>query len=1399
MNLNTLLAQADSLRFKLLGIIGRDEGKKKKIIEYLCTIGWKTVDAESELLPIRAELDNGGIENVFELGTKIKEWFNSKPSNLVLTNASILYHDMFLKISPVGAFKYNSRNKNCVLFLEDEKRVGKRIYHSQIGAADYYDQEINDIILADLEQIDDNFEIKTEIREVVRDYDRLNKDAIGRLFNFQQIKDVIDIDSDLNESGKRADLVKSYVISESLEMQIAEFFDNLEKPSHKACTVIGNYGSGKSHLVGFLISLTEEPALVRFIRSEKIRQAVGKLSRKFYSVQFELQAGQVDLKEWFFGSVRRQLKAKYQIDIPVFDPVKDFDDKENIKTVLDIVKTKDPSVGLLVIIDEISDFLATRQKEAMKADLQFLRVIGQICQAQDLMFVGSMQEDVFTGSKFKDVASEIGRIGERFQNIIIHKEDIKKVICERIVPKTSEQRHKLEQKFSEYAEKIDDVSRNIDEYVDLFPLTPFLLDLFSDLPYFDKRGAIQFAIHEIKYLLNEPFPYFITFEKIYDILENDPNKRNLEEIYKITKVMGILDQKVNLLEKKFRNDAVKIIKGLSVYSLWDRREKGSTARELANNLMLVPQKKLFTAADHISLIVKKIRDVTEGEYIKTSKDESTGLEHFKFVTKAGVDPEQKIEQKAAGVSDSEIEYELFYQLAEILELDRVNGHSDVFHDECEWKSVKSFRKGYIIFVKENSEFSALPDRDYAIVFLSPFVTQFSRKFACDQLCIKLKISVAENIERIKQIVAIKALINSNFNKSQMLRKLDGRINGYFAGQKKITGFKHSFLKLLMNKAECDFNGRPESIKFHIGRERNNVPEIIDELKASVFDGQFNKAYPLHPKYSIQLSSVNIVPSLNPIASELTKGDFTNLSPSVRSFLRSVSLLDQQDYPDISQSKIVACLLDKIKANKKKVTDIQKELVEPLCASQYGSEPEIVRFVLVVMTVMGRIFLQAKGGDKIDINNIKDKFKSLAAFETIAYAKIQEDYSYDFAARLLNALGLNGIRITLEKERLNAFKEYREKTDSVLKEIQSFEETVNQLRQRPTVHIDIAAVQKEFDNIQAINWKGLDIANHTRFGTLESMYNPLLPKITIALKDLKEIMSAVSEYEKDIHNAIGYMNNALELLGKHGLVVTDIKKYDAVKNFRDEAVMICSDFERFKDLSQRNPIRGKIQQFKKSYIFDFYYAAHEKYVGRKVDWTKLTSYQAHPVFQRLKLLNDVTCISDTKFRQLVLRWNELAQHRCDNSDLEDQLLTGVRCPKCLFPKQDIVYSAILAEIDKIESDLGELFRSYEKSIIREIREYRNNIQFLDNDAEKELIQNMLKSGKLPDTISMPDISAINKLFKEIDVVEIDADLVIKALFSSQEMTTLEELRKRFYALEHDIKKNRQENEVRIKLK
>lgn len=1395
--LNTLLTQADSLRFKLLAIIGKNEEKKTKIIGSLKKDNWTLIDVETELLELQNKLDQEEPELEFEISTRVKEWFHSKPNKLILTRASILYHDLFLKISPLGAFKYNTRNKNCVIFLEDEQKLGRRIYYGQVGRTDYYDQEINDIVLVNIDEITELFDINPNERFIISDVSQLQPDAIGRLFDFKQIKDVIDIDADLKESNRKKELVSSFIVSESLEQQILDFFEDLDKPTHKARTVIGNYGSGKSHLVGFLVSLVEDPQLAANINNEKIQKSVGKFSRKYLSVQFELQSGQVELKRWFYGKIRQQLKTKYDVEIPIFDAQQDYDDKENIVKIVEIVKSKFPDTGLLVVIDEISDFLTSRQKEAMKADLQFLRVVGQVCQDQDIMFIGSMQEDVFSSPKFKDVASELGRIGERFQNIIIHREDIKRVISQRIVPKNPAQRHKLETLFSPFADKIEAVSRNLDDYVDLFPLTPFLIEMFSDLPYFEKRGVIQFAISEIRYLLDEAFPSFITFEKIYDQLEINPNKRNLEEIFELTKAMNILLQKINLVEYKYQADARKIVKGLAVYSLWNKQQRGVLAEELANHLMLLPQNKLLSAPDSVSLIIKKIREATDGEYIKIQKDQITGQEYFLFETKTGVDPEQKIAQKTAAISQDELEYELFFQLREILELDNISGQTDVFDDECDWRSAKSFRQGYIIFVKKYSKFSALEPRDYAICFISPFAEKFDKRFAQHQIHIKLDLKGIENIELLKEIVAIKALLNNNFQKDVMAKKLEQRINGYQEKNTTFIGFKFRLSKLLLHSSECDLNGQPQSITKILARMHASVPEIIDELKSSLLDQPFHEQYPLHPTYSMQLSSRNIIQSLNSVVNDLTRGDFGDLGRASTWFLQNLNLLDSQNYPDLSQSKIAQKILDILKAKNQHVTDIEKDLVLPLKKSDYGLEAEIVYFFLVISTLLGKTFLQLRGGERIDINNLKEKIKTLAAFETIAYVRLQEDFSYDFASRLLNALGLNGAKITLEKERLNAFKEYKERIRAILQNLSHLEESIQRLKQKQQLFIDLSAVEAEFTEIKAIDWNALDLANHTQFGTLNS-FSDKLEKIVIALNKTKNLTEALEEYHRSIHEAIVYMNQAIELLQNHPLLVTDIAKQNALQEFRDDVLAICREFNKFSDRSQRNPVKGKIQQFRKIFIYDFYLPAHEKYVGKKVPWTVLEHYPQLESFKKVSVLSQLTCINDTVLRQKILSWNDLKQFHCQNKNLEDTLQNSVFCQQCLFPRK-ANYQVIPNTLDQVEEEIENLLETYEKTVVKEIRAYRDNVQYLESAAEKQLIETILEQQKLPEMMTPQMVKTINKLFKEIEIIEIEREQIIETLFPNDSMTTIEELRRHFLALEEQLKKNRLESEIRIKLK
>ena len=670
-HIDTYLSLANSLRFKLWAIVGKNNDKKDNIINYLQEKEYQLIDVAKELDFLYKELDDEN-EPSHDIGQKIKEWFLTKPDKIILTNASILYHKAFTRISPVGAFKYNSRNKSSVLFLEDEQIISNRVSYGQAGTDEHYDKDINDILLTNIKDIEENY--KSILHEPAGKYkspDELPENAIGKLFNYTEIKDVVDIDTDIQQSELQKELVSSYIISEGLEQQIIDFFDNLKKPNHKAVKIIGNYGSGKSHLIAFLVSVLNNPDLRPLIKNQTVKKATAKIDRKFFTVQFELQPVDVDLSYFFFREVEKQLKKEYGLEIPKYTKGETLNFKDHLAEIISFLKEKDPTKGLLVVVDEVSDFLQAKQSFQIKRDFQFLRVVAQVCQDQDLLLAISMQEDIYSSPKLKEIAGDEARISERFQNIIIRREAVKKVISQRIVPKTKEQEIEIGTKLKPFIDKIEDVANKQDEYIELFPFTPGLLNLFHELPYFEKRGIIQFAQTELKYVIDRPFPYFFTFDRIYDILANNPNNRNLEGIYDLVKTVNIVVQKITAnLEEKLHTDAIKLIKGLAVYSLWSKGQNGATAKELAEQLLIIPQNNSFEAFMQVAMIIKKIKNITDGFYIKVVKDEASGNDYFKFDPAIdGQDPDERIENEinAVGGDEDKQEAVLFEQIKEILD------------------------------------------------------------------------------------------------------------------------------------------------------------------------------------------------------------------------------------------------------------------------------------------------------------------------------------------------------------------------------------------------------------------------------------------------------------------------------------------------------------------------------------------------------------------------------------------------------------------------------------------------------------------------------------------------------------------------------------------------------------
>jgi hypothetical protein len=312
-----------------------------------------------------------------------------------------------------------------------------------------------------------------------------------------------------------------------------------------------------------------------------------------------------------------------------------------------------------------------------------------------------------------------------------------------------------------------------------------------------------------------------------------------------------------------------------------------------------------------------------------------------------------------------------------------------------------------------------------------------------------------------------------------------------------------------------------------------------------------------------------------------------------------------------------------------------------------------------------------------------------------------------------------------------------------------------------------------------------------------------PAIKIMLEKLDNTLEALKDYKVFIHAGIAYAKDAMELLKKNKTLVAETGRLKQLGTIKHEMEAICSDAEKFLDRSCRNPIKGKIDQFKKIYIYDFYLPLHDTCVGKKLNWKKLDTYTGTDTFCRLNLLKKLhQCISATRLNSKIARWQDLNKYKCINPFLEDQLEHSVKCSKCSFPDnpEDGKYANLKKELESIDETLEKFLLEFEDKIIKEIRQYRDNIQYIDNDDSKRIIAGILEKKQLPDSLDSRLIKDINQLFREIDVIELSVRKdIIEKIFPDGEMIRFEDLQKAFATIQSDIIKNRDKESIRIKLK
>jgi len=252
------------------------------------------------------------------------------------------------------------------------------------------------------------------------------------LIQFDPIESVIQL-RDADKSSTAHTLVKTYVISAEMaerlthlvipQMQFDQPIDN------KGLLIVGNYGTGKSLLMSVLSSIAEDASLLKDLKNESVRDAASQIAGRFKVIRTEIGATTMPLRDILVSELESHLE-KFGVKYVFPEAGTITSHKRAFEDMMTRFGEVFPDHGLLLVVDELLDYLRTRKDQELILDLNFLREIGEVCKDLRFRFIAGVQEAIFDSPRFAFVADSIRRVKDRFEQIHIARNDVKYVVAE---------------------------------------------------------------------------------------------------------------------------------------------------------------------------------------------------------------------------------------------------------------------------------------------------------------------------------------------------------------------------------------------------------------------------------------------------------------------------------------------------------------------------------------------------------------------------------------------------------------------------------------------------------------------------------------------------------------------------------------------------------------------------------------------------------------------------------------------------------------------------------------------------------------------------------------------------------------------------------------------------------
>jgi len=1074
-----------------------------------------------------------------------------------------------------------------------------------------------------------------------------------------------------------------------------------------------------------------------------------------------------------------------------------------------------PEHGLLLVVDELLDYLRTRKDQELILDLNFLREVGEVCKDLRFRFIAGVQEAIFDSPRFAFVADSVRRVKDRFEQVLIARNDVKFVVAQRLLKKNAEQQVKIRAYLMPFAKYYGNLNERMDEFVNLFPVHPDYIDTFERVTVVEKREILKTLSKAMRELLEQDVPTekpgLIAFDSYWAILKQNSSFRAIPEIRDVIACSDVLESRIEnaISRKQYKPMALRLICALSLHRLTTGdiyAPLGATAEELRDRLCLFdpliaelgsdePDKDLQT---HVETVLREIHKTVNGQFISSNPNNR----QFYLDLKKTDDFDAIIDKRAESLGTAQLDryyYEALKRVMECQDSTYVTGYK-IWQHELTWQEHKAARTGYLFFGAPNERSTAVPQRDFYLYFLQPNdPPRFRDDKQGDEVFFKLKETDETFQTALKNYAASLDLAATSSGHAKAT--YEAKANDFL---KKLVQW------LQQNSHDCydiTYQGRTKNfsnwakeagktlraLSGVASNETLNFRDLINTTAGACLTPHFAEQAPAYPYFSILITGNNRNQAAQDALRALAGQNRTKQATAV---LDALDLLEGEKL-EPTQSNYAKLILATLQAKGHGQVVNRNELIQESHGLEYFDpdssrlEVEWVVVILASLVYSGDLIL-AIPGKKFDATALP-QLAATNLEELLRFKHIEQPKEWNLPAlkALFELLGMTPGLAQLVT--------------------QGNEEPVQNLQQELSKLVKCLVMTQQTLR-EGISFWGLDLLTGTELssqieGLLEAknFFEGLQAYTSPGkLKNLRYSVLEVTAHEKAV-NALDTVDTLRNFVLNHGPTVSWLTTAEAVlpaehewvdrlKTTRLDLLEALKQTDLSKLSSQSQAIGAQLLALKKDFRLAYITLHTKARLGVNDDKRKATLLND----ARLQTLTRLGGIDLMPRQQLTEFQNRLVGLKSCFALTEQQLDTSPVCPHCAFrPSVEGVFSGATHLLDQLDSQLDSLLTGWTNTLLGNLEDpmTQANLELLKAEERKPL-EDFIKTRELPVPLDNNFVYAIKEVLSGLIKITVKVQSLQEALQITDGPATPAELKKRFDSYIDQLTRGKDPAKVRL---